>query len=144
MISGVVEVYRRRPGTLFGWALAVVRPRSVPRYLAIDARVIAVALGLTLVGHLTLAAIYWRHRQRRGRAPADRRRSSVAGRALELTAVQIPLGLAVEAVIGRSAFGITVGGLLPSLLLAPAWALLVAGWLLTRRARPAPARPAAR
>ncbi len=128
----MIELHRRRPGVLLGVALAVFVPLQVPRYPLIDARWFPVALALTLVGHLALVAIL----SRRPDLDVAPIRPGVAALGLVVvTGLQIVVGQAVEAVVGESAFGIMLGGFVPSVLLGPAWALLVIGALAARRNR---------
>ena len=126
----MIELYRRRPGFLLGTALAVFVPLNAVRYVAIDAGWFPVAIGLTLAGHLVLAAIY---RRRPDLDVPPVRPAVAAAGVVAITALEIVGGLAVEAVVGRSTFGIMFGGFVPSVLLAPAWALLVVGALAARR-----------
>ncbi len=131
-LGRLAALHRSRPGLLFGTALALFVPLQLPRYLAIDVRWYPVALGLTFAGHLALAWALGR----RADLAVPRMRPAVA--ALGLVAVgglQIAVGLAVEAVVGRSTSGIALGGFVPSVLLGPAWALLLVGALGARRAR---------
>ncbi len=129
----MIELYRRRPGTLLGIALAVFVPLQIPRYPLIDARWYPVALALTLVGHLALVVVL-RRRPDLDAAPV---RPGVAALGLAAVAgLQIVIGQAVEAVVGESTFGIMFGGFVPSVLLGPAWALLVLGALAARRRAP--------
>ncbi len=128
----MIELYRRRPGLLLGTALAVFVPLNVVRYPLIDARWYPVALTLTLVGHLALVAIL---RRRPDLDVAPIRPGLAALGLVVVTGLQVVLGQAVEAVVGMSTFGIMFGGFVPSVLLGPAWALLVIGALAARRHR---------
>lgn len=123
----MIELYRRRPGLLLGAALAVFVPLNAVRYVAIDAGWFPVAIALTLAGHVALVPIL------RGRIAVDPVHPGIVAAGLvAITGLEIVAGLAVEAVVGRSTFGIMFGGFLPSVLLAPAWALLVVGALAAR------------
>jgi hypothetical protein len=128
----MIELYRRRPGLLLGTALAVFVPLNAVRYPLIDARWYPVALTLTLVGHLALVAIL-RRRPDLDVAPIRPRLAALG--LVVVTGLQVVLGQAVEAVVGMSTFGIMLGGFVPSVLLGPAWALLVIGALAARRHR---------
>jgi hypothetical protein len=128
----MIELYRRRPGLLLGTALAVFVPLNAVRYPFIDARWYPVALTLTLVGHLALVAIL-RRRPDLDVAPIRPRLAALG--LVVVTGLQVVLGQAVEAVVGMSTFGIMLGGFVPSVLLGPAWALLVIGALAARRHR---------
>ncbi len=126
----MIELYRRHPGVLLGTALVIFVPLNVVRYPLVDARWYPVALTLTLVGHLALVAVL---RRVPGLDVAPIRPGVAVVGLVVVTGLQIAVGLAVEAVVGRSTFGITFGGFVPSVLLGPAWALLVLGGLAGRR-----------
>ncbi len=128
----LAELHQSRPGLLFGTALAIFTPLQLPRYLAIDARWYPVALGLTLVGHLALA---WALGRRADLAVPPVKPAVAALGIVAVVGLQVVGGLAVEAVVGRSTSGIALGGFVPSVLLGPAWALLLVGALGARRAR---------
>ena len=136
----VAELYRTRPGLLLGTALAVFAPLQVPRYLAIDARWYAVAIGLTVVGHLVLAWALARGLGRRDDVAAPLHPAVAALGIVAVTGLQIALGLTMDAVLGLSTPTMTLGGFVPSVLLGPVWALLLVGAVGARRARPAAAR----
>lgn len=125
----MIDQYRRRPGLLLGSALAVFVPLNVVRYVAIDAGWFPVAIALTFAGHLALVPILGRRVD-----PGPVRPAVAAAGVVAITALEVVGGLAVEAIVGRSTFGIMFGGFVPSVLLAPAWALLVVGALAARRA----------
>ncbi len=132
----LAALHRSRPGLLFGTALALFAPLQLPRYLAIEVRWYPVALGLTFVGHLALAWVLSRRDLRLGPVhPAVAALGIVA-----VGGLQIAVGLTVEAVVGRSTFGIMLGGFVPSVLLGPAWALLLVGAVGARRLRREAAR----
>ncbi len=136
-LGRLAALHRRLPGPLFGTALAIFLPLQPPRYLAVDARWYPVALGLTFVGHLALA---WALRRRADLTVPPVQPAVAALGILAVVGLQIVGGLAVEAVVGRSTFGIVLGGFVPSVLLGPAWALLLVGAVGARRARREAAR----
>ena len=124
----MIELYRRRPGLLLGAALAVFVPLNAVRYVAIDARWYPVAIALTLAGHVALVPIL----RRRVAVDPVGVTTAIVG-LVAITGLEVVAGLGVEAVVGRSTFGIMFGGFLPSVLLGPAWALLVVRALVARR-----------
>lgn len=136
-VSRTVALYRSRPGLLFGTALAIFIPLQPPRYLAVDARWYPVALGLTFIGHLALA---WALGRRADLTVPSVHPAVAALGILAVVGLQVVGGLAVEAVVGRSTSGIVLGGFVPSVLLGPAWALLLVGALGARRPRREAAR----
>lgn len=129
----MITVYRRNAGPFLLAALAVFLPLQFARYPLIGARWFPVAIALTFLGHVALVAVL-RRLLRRDREEVPRIGLPAAALGLVgVLAFEIVGGLAVEAVVGRSTFGITLGGFLPSVLLGPLWALVVLGALEKRR-----------
>lgn len=128
----MITAYRRHAGPLLLTALAVFLPLNVVRYPLVDAGWFPVAIALTFLGHVALAAVLGR---RADLAVPPIGIAAAAAGVVAVTALEVVGGLAVEAVVGRSTFGITFGGFLPSVLLGPAWALLVLGALERTRPR---------
>ena len=118
--------YREHPGLLLALSAAVFVPLTAARYPLVEARIFAAALAITLVGHLLLAAVLHRFRAGLGLSvPVDRPIAVVAAVLLVLVGLEIVAGRLVELVAGREAFGVTLGGFLPSLVIGPLFALLV-------------------
>lgn len=124
--DALLQPYRRHPGLLLALSAAVFVPLNLARYPLVEARVFAAALGLTLAGHLLLAALLHRFRDRLALPPPARRPVALVVAALAaLIGLEIVAGRLVELVAGTEAFGVTLGGFLPSLVIGPAFALLV-------------------
>ncbi len=127
-----LSVHRHHPSALFGWAALVFLPLNAARLPLIESRLFAAAIALTLVGHLILTAVYGVRRHTLDVPPMRGGPLVLAGWLVLVTVLQIVAGQGVEAVVGQSAFGIMLGGLLPAVLLGPAWALAPVGFRLAR------------
>ena len=121
----MIALYRHRAGTLLLTALAVFIPLNAVRYVAIDAGWFPGAIALTLLGHVALVPAL----QGSGLdlIPLRFGVATAAAGLVAITGLEVVGGLAVEAVVGRSTFGIMFGGFLPSVLLGPTWAMLAIG-----------------
>jgi hypothetical protein len=133
----VITAYRRHAGPALLTSLAVFLPLNLVRYPLVEARWYPAAIALTLLGHVALVPLL---RRRTGPDVPGVGLPAAAAGLVAITALEVLGGRAVEAVVGRSTFGITFGGFLPSVLLGPLWAMLVVGAWTARRERTPAAR----
>ena len=131
-VRWLVDLHRRHPGRLLLASSAVFLPLMPVRLLAVDARAFAAAIALSVAGHLALAAILHARREQLGLRPFTGGVTALVIGLPLLTMVEIVAGRGFEAVVGTSSIAVTLGGTLPSILVGPAWAGLVAGLVATR------------